>query len=166
MYMNVRSQAVSAWLLTAGFTGLFLLVWWIGRSSPVVMDDYPDGMAVSINMTSASTGAAAPAALILQPVTGHWAGNINLGRHQSELLFTIEERNGQLSGTVRFPVGAGVIQTGSRVHNQVSMTTLNTSSGTGQTLRTEFSGQYEGDVMHLVMKTETGADELTLQRTR
>lgn len=166
MLVNVRSQALSAGLLAAGFAGVFMLVWWLGHMSPAT-EDFSGNTAASIQMTNPRLrGGSSPPLLVLQPVTGNWSGRISLGRQQSELRFNIGERNGQLSGTVHFPVGDGVIQTGARMHNQVSMTTLNRSPGTGQTLRTEFSGHYEGDVMRLVMTTETGADVLTLQRLR
>lgn len=166
MLIHARSQALGAGLLAAGFTGVFMVVWWLGRP-PSTMDEFSGNTTASIDMTSTGLGGGSqPTLLVLQPVTGSWSGYISLGRQQSELRFNIEESNNRLSGTVHFPVGDGVIQTGSRMHNQVSMTTLNQSPGTGQTLRTEFSGSYEGDVMRLIMKTETGADELTLQRLR
>lgn len=165
MHINVRSPALSAGLLATGFAGLFVLVWWIGQASPAP-EDSAGNAAARFEMASTSTGGSLAAPLIRQPVTGNWAGNISLGRQHSELFFNIEERLGQLGGTVRFPVGDGVIQSGSRVHNQVQMTTLNASPSTGQMLRTEFSGHYEGDRMRLVMTTETGTDELILQRMR
>lgn len=162
--MNVRSQPLVNWLLAAGFTGVFLLVWWIGHPSATPAE--PGSLAASLNATSAGQAAGTLPLVIAQPVTGNWTGNINLGSQHSELHFNVEEHNGQLSGTVHFPVGDGIIQSGSRTNNQVSMVTLNHLQVTGQPLLTEFSGTYEGNAMRLTMKTDTGNDELTLQRTR
>lgn len=161
--MNVRSQPLINWLLTAGFAGVILTVWWIGHSS-LATEDYPADLAVSSGLVGNTQGSRILPALIARPVTGNWTGSINLGNQKSDLRFSMAEQGGQLRGTVHFPVGNGIIQSGSRINNQISMTTLNHVPASGQPLLTEFRGTYEGDVMRLVMKTETGNDELILQR--
>lgn len=159
--MAARMRRLVHGLLAAGFALVIALVLWLGQGLPSATDaGMPDAAAAD----AAATGMARLAPAV--PLTGDWRGTLVVGAHRSELHFSLREQDGQLSGTVRFPVGAGVVRAGSRRADQVSLETANTQAATGQLLLTRFSGRYANDQLHLTMLTENGSDALTLQRIR
>lgn len=161
--MNLRRVSPTGWLLAGGFAAVTALVLWIGHEPATA----PAGTATldaggMENVAYAGMAAAQTAAL--PPVTGNWTGSVTVGRTQIRMDFFVDEHDGQLTGKVRFPVGDGLIQSGSRHNDKIAMETLNHVPSNGQALLTRFNGTYTGDALQLTMITENGSDALMLHR--
>lgn len=152
-----RSDLQLLWFM-GGLTAATLLAWWLGRGQPAPAPPLAD------------TGRLAPAVVHMpvpattRPISGNWVGWLTAGTTVNRFRFSLREERGRLSGTVHFPVGDGVVQSGTLQQDRVTLVTLNPLAAGGQPLRTQFAGTYAGDVIHLVMETGAGSIDLTLQR--
>lgn len=161
--MNLRRVSPTGWLLAAGFTAVTALVLWIGHV-PATAPAGAGTLSTGTMEDVAYTGAVAGPVVALPPVTGKWTGSMSVGKTQIRMDFFVEEHDGQLTGKVRFPVGDGLIQSGSRQNDRITMETLNHIPSNGKALLTRFNGTYSGDTLQLTMTTENGSDALTLHR--
>ena len=148
----------------AGVSAVAATVWWIGQPSKLPAgNDMATPASVVVTRVDPRRQDL-PAAAAVRRISGEWVGWLTVGATPNEFRFSLQEYDGRLSGTVRFPVGDGIVQAGSLSQDQVNLVTLNPVPGSPQGLQTQFSGTYAGDVMHLVMQTEAGYVNLTLQR--
>ncbi|MCD6059950.1 MAG: hypothetical protein K0R03_1651 [Moraxellaceae bacterium] len=150
----------------AGVSAVAATVWWIGQPATLPAGN-ASGMATPPPVVATRVDPRRqdlPAAAAVRRISGEWVGWLTVGATPTEFRFSLQEYDGRLSGTVRFPVGDGIVQAGSLSKDQVNLVTLNPMPDSPQGLQTQFSGTYAGDVMHLVMQTEAGYVNLTLQR--
>lgn len=171
--MSLKQFGSQHWLPITGFTTAVLLIWWIGRP-PALPDeaastDAPAAGSPATGSFEDIAGLVRPEAGQLQPpaaasIAGRWVGHVEVGNTRTEFRFNLQENNGSLSGTVRFPVGDGIVQAGSLLNGNVTLLTVNDVPATGRRLQTQFTGTHAGDHLYLVMKTENGDVNLTLQR--
>jgi hypothetical protein len=91
-------------------------------------------------------------------VTGKWRGKIQGPDGDSDLLFTLEVKDGKLSGTVKGPFGEAPLINTALNGNQVAF------DSNYQGTLVKRTGKVEGDTMQLVIKVEGYEMPVTLTR--
>ncbi len=104
---------------------------------------------------------------VVAVITGNWVGALDMGAgNRVQFSFNLSETGGQLSGTATFPIGAGSIEDGKVVGNQLWFSTRHQLPSTGQILLTKFSGELTDDALNLTMLSEGTESKLTLTPAR
>ena len=119
---------------------------------------------VNTGLAGESPYAADRRGYVVASLSGRWAGVIDMGTgNRLQFSFNFREADGQLSGTAIFPIGAGGIEDGKVVGNQLWFTTRHHLPSSGQPLLTTFSGELSDEgVLHLTMLAEGSESRLTL----